>query len=147
MGMRTKPSGPRGRYKRCPRCRAMLAIGGEFCPHCGLHMPISFPHNPLVAADVQRTIREIKDGTAGPPPWAAPGRYLVIVARERGDLFTYFTRVFAHELNVRVVQERRVGDRRQRAAKTTSERRSRDRRRRSPVDELRGFGFAIVRLG
>jgi hypothetical protein len=35
----------------------MLAINGEFCPHCGLHMPASFPHNPVVAADAQRAIR------------------------------------------------------------------------------------------
>ncbi|MBI2161167.1 MAG: zinc ribbon domain-containing protein [Candidatus Rokubacteria bacterium] len=144
--MRTKTA-TRGRYKRCPRCSAMLRIGGEFCPHCGLHMPISFPHNPLVAADAERVIREVADGATGAAPWATPGRYLIIVARERKDLFDYFAKVFAHELNVRVVQERRAAERRQRGGQPGQERRWRDRRRRPALPELGRFGFAIVKVG
>jgi hypothetical protein len=84
------------------------------------------------------------------------GRYLFIVAHDRTDLFEYFTKIFVHELNVRVVKDRRVGERRRRPAPTTherptherptQERRSRDRRRKAAMPELSRFGFAVVRL-
>jgi hypothetical protein len=74
-------------------------------------------------------------------------RYLILVARDRKDLFEYLQQRFITEVGIEVRYERRTGERRQRAAVKPLERRRRDRRTRPPLDtELRRFGFAIVRV-
>ncbi len=54
------------------------------------------------------TVRAVKPGTK-----ADTVRYLFIVPREQTDLFEYLTRDFAEVKEVRVLLDRRVGDRRQ----------------------------------
>ena len=138
------------RYKRCPKCLGMLRPSAEFCPHCGTNMPIGFPHNPRVAADAANAIMQLT--TAAPPvihpiPVQPQGEYLILVARDRRDLYDYLSRKFSDEPGVRVVQERRTGDRRRSERMSPLDRRRRDRRSRPSVDaELRRFGFAIVNL-
>ncbi len=135
------------RYKRCPKCRTMILRSSEFCTHCGLAMPGSFPQNPLVTGDARQTMQEIAGARSGrdAPASEVQGRYLVIVARDRRNLYEYLRSAFAHEPGVHVLQERRQAERRRRPKAQPVDRRRTDRRAR-PVDaHMRAFGFAIVR--
>lgn len=141
----SKPSAP---YKRCPKCQAMLRAVAEFCPHCGLSIPGSFPHKPLVAKDTLRIVRELEEKAVPQRPTRpqTAARYLVLVASDRADLFKYLRQKFATEVGIEVCYERRVGERRRRTAAQPGDRRRGDRRTRPSIDaELRRFGFAIVR--
>lgn len=136
----------KSRYKRCPKCQAMLRPSAEFCSQCGANMPIGFPHNPRVAADALKAIDQIAEA---PSPGDQPRRrpeasYLVVVARDRRDLYDYLSRKFSSEPGIQVVQERRVGERRRTERTSPLDRRRLDRRSRSVDAELRRFGFAIV---
>ncbi len=136
------------RYKRCPKCQARILRTTEFCPHCGLSMPGSFPHGPLVTGDARKAMQDIAEGGVGSPTRGPGmrGRYLVIVARDRRDLYEYLKAAFAYEPGVHVLQERRQAQRRRRSDAPSSDRRRKDRRSRPKVDaHMRTFGFAIVR--
>jgi len=138
------------RYKRCPKCQAMLRAVAEFCPHCGLSIPGNFPHKPLLAKDTLRIVSELKEKILPHRPTRAQtgARFVVLVACDRGDLFEYFRQKFATEVGIEVCYERRVGERRRRTAVRPGDRRREDRRTRPSLDaELRRFGFAIVRTG
>jgi predicted amidophosphoribosyltransferase len=134
------------RFKRCPKCKALLRRTAELCPHCGATMPSNFPHRPPVA-DVLRRVRSLTDSA---PPAATPevvSQYLIIVARERRDLYDYLRRAFAREPAVLVMLERRISERRKAAAERPLERRRKDRRHRPEIDaDLRRFGFAVALL-
>jgi len=143
-------STPSVRYKRCPKCQAMLRPIAEFCPHCGLSIPGNFPHKPLLAKDTSRIVSELKEKIVHHRPARAQtvARYVVLVACDRRDLFEYLRQKFATEVGIEVCFERRVGERRRRTAMSPGDRRREDRRTRPPLDaELRRFGFAIVRTG
>jgi predicted amidophosphoribosyltransferase len=137
------------RFKRCPKCRAMLRTSAEICPHCGLNMPISFPYNPVIPGQTARVLREMNEPVVPEVQSRAAiaARYLILVARDREDLLTYLRRQFNGEVGVEVRLERRVAERRRRDTVKPLDRRRRDRRAKPPLDaELRKFGFAIVRL-
>src|SRR5213593_2442074 len=143
--MRTQKAS--ARYKRCPKCQALLRALAEFCPHCGLSLPGSFPHNPVVPGETQKVVRELVERNT--PQHAArakiTARYLILVSRGRDDLFEYLRQKFLTEIGVEVRYDRRSADRRQRESVKPLDRRRRDRRTRVAVDaELQRFGFAIV---
>jgi len=143
-------STPSARYKRCPKCQAMLRAVAEFCPHCGLSIPGNLPHKPLLAKDTLRIVSELREKIVPHRPTRAQAgaRYVVLVACDRRDLLEYFRQKFATEVGIEVCYERRLGERRRRTAVSPGDRRSGDRRTRPPLDaELRRFGFAIVRTG
>jgi hypothetical protein len=72
---------------------------------------------------------------------------LLIVARNQPSLFEYLKQDFEADPAVRVVTDRRHGERRTRAEPWSRERRQWHRRVRPPLDEkLASIGFAIVRL-
>ena len=74
-------------------------------------------------------------------------RYLFIVSRQHLDLYDYLRDRFADDQNVRVILNRRVGERRRTIAAVARERRASDRRSRPEVDEeLRSRSHAIVTL-
>lgn len=138
------------RHKRCPKCRAMLRAIAEFCPHCGLNMPVSFPHNPLVPGQTSSVLKALSQEVVVPQvPSRAQiaARYLVLVARDREELFKYLRWQFSGEVGVEVRYERRIAERRRQDAVRPLDRRRRDRRIKPPLEaELKRFGFAIVRL-
>lgn len=137
----------KSRFKRCPKCTAMLRRTAELCPHCGTGMPISFPHNPLVAADTERRIHRLNDEVAPSTAADVVSRYLIIVARERRDLYEYLRRAFGREPGIELVLERRTADRRKASGVRPLDRRRRERRHRSHMDaEMRRFGFGVARL-
>ena len=73
-------------------------------------------------------------------------RYLLIVNREDGRLYRHAVRTFAQRPYVRVIYDRRQGERRRTTEASPVERRQADRRARSRVDaEIRTYGSAMVR--
>lgn len=72
-------------------------------------------------------------------------RYLLIVVRDRPDLWDMLRRRFAGDPEVRVILDRRQRERRQRVQVQELDRRRADRRRRLSTDkQIRDTGFAIV---
>ena len=76
--------------------------------------------------------------------------HLFIVGRPHPDLYGYLSREFAAEPDVRVMMDRREGERRnpnERRAGARGERRQADRRSRSEATEqITSLGYAFVRL-
>jgi hypothetical protein len=75
-------------------------------------------------------------------------REVFIVARDRPDLYRYLSQTFADADNVRVIWDRRAGDRRTNSsAARVPERRVAERRRRAVVEhELRAVGYAFITI-
>ena len=78
-------------------------------------------------------------------------RHIFVVSRDHSDLYEYLLKQFDDDLNVRVILDRRRGDRRREAAArphSASERRWRlDRRTRASADEeLKFRSHAIISL-
>jgi hypothetical protein len=72
-------------------------------------------------------------------------RQLFIVARRDRELYEYLKRRFDGRSDVEVIFDRRVDQRRSRSVAPDRERRGRDRRSRSLIDEdLETLGFAIL---
>ena len=78
------------------------------------------------------------------------GQHLFIVSRQQTDLYSYLAREFSEEPDVRVILDRRQGERRQQADGALgprSERRQGDRRANTEIGgQLATLGYAFVRL-
>jgi tetratricopeptide (TPR) repeat protein len=73
---------------------------------------------------------------------------IFIVARYNPQLYEYLQREFSHDARIRIIMDRRVGERRQRTEAATGERRQSDRRQHIDVDaHLRERGVVIVHGG
>jgi hypothetical protein len=59
---------------------------------------------------------------------------IFIVARYNPQLYEYLQREFSHDARIRIIMDRRVGERRQRTEAATGERRQSDRRQHIDVD-------------
>lgn len=139
---------PGSGYRRCPRCRALLRDIAQSCRHCGHSFPSTSLHPSVPDAEALEAIRQEKEAATHHDAAAVPavGRYLVIAAPDRQELYEYFKRKFDLITTIEVVRERRLAERRTRANGSPLDRRRRDRRARPAVEaELRAFGFAIVR--
>jgi hypothetical protein len=90
------------------------------------------------------------DETGGDAPLtlaSPPDRFLFIVSRGNVKLASYLQHHFTGDTTVRVIVDRRHGERRQQTGQVAAERRRADRRSRPQVDkELRLTSFAIVTL-
>jgi len=70
---------------------------------------------------------------------------IFVVARYNPQLYDYLQRAFSHEERIRIIMDRRVGERRQRGDTPPSDRRQGDRRRHQEVDvNLRERGVVIL---
>ena len=70
---------------------------------------------------------------------------IFVVARYNPQLYDYLQREFSHEERIRIIMDRRVGERRQRADAPPGERRQSDRRQHQDVDaNLRARGLVIL---
>jgi len=80
----------------------------------------------------------------------AVSKHLFIVSRQQPDLFSYLHREFREEPDVRVILDRRVGERRQRSnapAYDHADRRHGQRRGNTEIgSQLSSMGYAFVRL-
>jgi hypothetical protein len=72
---------------------------------------------------------------------------LIIVARDQPELYESLKREFARDIDVTVVIDRRVGERRASTAPTEAERRDQDRRSYQEASELKSRGFVRVLAG
>ena len=73
---------------------------------------------------------------------------IFIVARYNPQLYDYLQREFSHEERIRIIMDRRVAERRQRAEAAPGERRQGDRRRQHDVDaNLHERGVVILQSG
>jgi hypothetical protein len=73
--------------------------------------------------------------------------HLFIVSRQHHDLFEYLRERLTADGDVRVLSDRRLGERRRKSAPAAAERRRADRRSRPEIDEqLRVHSHAIVTL-
>ena len=71
---------------------------------------------------------------------------LFIVSRDQRDLHAYLTKEFRRDEHIRVIVDRRLGDRRHRVEPPASEQRRGPRRRALTMDrQMRSVGFALVR--
>jgi hypothetical protein len=72
---------------------------------------------------------------------------ILVVARNQKGLYEYLRNDFAGDPEVKVVMDRRIGERRREAQEWKTERRNGDRRERPALDEkLESIGFAVVRV-
>jgi len=76
--------------------------------------------------------------------------HLFIVSRQQPDLYSYLLREFSEEADVRIVLDRRYGERRQpkeRRNGDDGERRSNERRAQNDINSrLATLGYAFVRI-
>lgn len=70
---------------------------------------------------------------------------LMIVARDRPDLYDRLRKEFTNDRAVAVLLDRRFGQRRQDAVVVTEEQRRAERRRRDIEDDLQSLGWATAR--
>ena len=70
---------------------------------------------------------------------------LMIVARDRTELYERLRKEFANDRAVAVVLDRRFGQRRRATLAVTAEQRRVERRRRHVEDDLRSLGWATAR--
>ncbi len=71
--------------------------------------------------------------------------HLSIISRQHNDLYDYLRERLAGDGDVRVIKDRRLGERRRKAAPAAAERRRAERRSRPEIDEqLRVRSHAIV---
>jgi hypothetical protein len=73
---------------------------------------------------------------------------ILIVARNQPQLYVYLKDDFANDADVRIIIDRRRGERRRAVTGTSDDRRQSDRRVRADVaSKLESVGFAVVRVG
>ena len=141
---------PLGRLALCLDCDECFEIGYSMCPACGSEtwtplarfleiVPAESPRRPregglqkhlgLRKHDEEREITQ----------------QLLIVARNRYQLHENLKRAFSGNETIRVITDRRGGERRQRTAGSSAERRREDRRAGPTIDDqLRAIGWSLV---
>jgi hypothetical protein len=143
---------PLGRLALCLDCDECFEIGYSMCPACG-----SETWTPLA-----RFLEIVPAGSARPSregglqkrlglrkhdeEWAIM-QQLLIVARNRYQLYENLKHAFSGNETIRVITDRRAGERRRRAAGSAAERRREDRRSAPTIDDqLRAIGWSLVLL-
>jgi hypothetical protein len=139
---------PLSKLALCLDCDECFELGREACPACGSSTwaPAGRFLRPVSAPDAPRN-----NGRRGISRRAAEDRatakHLLIVARNRPELYEQIKRAFAGHHNVQVVLDRRANERRRTNEPTTPDRRRAARRARSVIDDqLRSIGWALVLL-
>lgn len=141
---------PLRRLAMCLDCDECFEIGASACPACGSETWTSLsrffelaPSDPL-----HGFVRGTRSQEATPRRHEGEreiARTLFVVAHNRAKLYEYVKRAFAGNATVRVILDRRSGERRQRQAPGAPARRGSDRRGRFDVsNQLRALGWAIV---
>jgi len=134
----------------CLDCDECFEIGPETCPGCGSATWTSLSRF-LGQASSSRPGRRLDGSPSAATPHTEQSerpRQLIIVARNRGDLYEYLKRGFAGNEAVRVLLNRRVVERRARSGPDEAGRRQGDRRSPRTIDGLlHEVGWVIVPLG
>jgi hypothetical protein len=111
-------------------------------------------HALFVLAEARRSMNRPDVGDGGVPtvrrprasaaPAPGQGRLLLIVSRTTPDRQAYFEHMYNNG-TVEVLADRRVAQRRQRRTMMAIERRGADRRRRDVSEDMRLYGWTLVR--
>ncbi|PYN67139.1 MAG: hypothetical protein DMD93_15290 [Candidatus Rokuibacteriota bacterium] len=138
---------PLRRLAVCLDCDECFGTGPETCPACGSETWTSLSRFLERAASARRAQRPDKSPSEAKPNDEAPEmvRQLVVVARNRENLYEHLKRAFAGNGTVRVVLNQRVVERRARNGPCAAERRQGDRRLPFRIDGLlRAVGWVVV---
>lgn len=134
----------------CLDCDECFSLGGETCPACGSRTwtPAARFLDLVAAPGPQRAnggVRKVQ--TRRVAEELAIVKHLLVVARHRRQLYEEIKRAFAGHESVDVILDRRVLERRQSKEAPPVDRRGRNRRSRSGIDEqLRTIGWSLVLL-
>ncbi len=132
----------------CLDCDECFALGGELCPACGSRTwtPAARFLDLVAAPGPHRRNGSARKVTARQAAEElAIVKQLLIVARNRRQLYEEIKRAFAGHENVDVILDRRVLERRRSKGALEVDRRSRSRRSRPDIDEqLRTIGWSLV---
>lgn len=138
---------PLRRLALCLDCDECFEIGSGTCPACGSETWTSLSRF-LEQATSSRRLRPLDAS------WSTAKRHdeqpetvrqVIIVARNREQLYERLKRAFAGNPSVRVLLDRRVAERRERSGPYAADRRRGDRRSPLVLDELlRATGWAVV---
>jgi predicted amidophosphoribosyltransferase len=138
---------PLRRLALCIDCDAGFEIGSGTCPACGSKTWTSLSRFLEQATSSRRLRRLDERSSAAQRHDEQPEmvRQVIIVARNREQLYERLKRAFAGNATVRVVLDRRVAERRERSGSYAAERRQGDRRSPLMLDELlRAIGWVVV---
>jgi len=135
---------------RCPACDRTNPPGNRFCHGCGTPVPTaSGPGIPGEATTPSRVAQEILASGTGPrgEPAPRPQRMLLVVSRDQMSLYNQLVREFSDKENIRVIMDRRVGERRTGDLTPRPDRRGQERRVRAHTDsQLRSLGWSVIRF-
>jgi predicted amidophosphoribosyltransferase len=133
----------------CLDCDECFALGGELCPACGSRTwtPAARFLDLVAPGSHRRNGSTRKMAARQAAEEVAIVKQLLIVARNRRQLYEEIKRAFAGQENVDVILDRRVLERRRSKEAPGVDRRSRSRRFRPAIDEqLRTIGWSLVLL-
>ena len=134
----------------CLDCDECFEVGPETCPACGSATWTTISRFLEQASSSRRPRRPVDSPSAAKRDDGAPEavQQLIVVARNRRDLYEHLKRAFAGNEAVRVLLDRRLVDRPERAGPDGAERGQDDRRSPSTIAGLlRTIGWVIVPLG
>ena len=139
---------PLMRLGLCLDCEDCFEIGQDACPACGSEtwMPLASFLETARARRVTRLVESLAASDA-PTPWpTGSAHHFIVVARDREPLYRHLSETLAGNPTIRVVLDRRRSDRNGFANGSASERRRAERRWRAVDEQLRVFGWAVVRI-
>jgi hypothetical protein len=145
---------PLRRLALCLDCEECFEIGFDACPACGSEAWVALARflekhpedrrDSTRARQLDKHLNGVAGGLGGKEDREIM-RHLLIVARNREQLFHQLKDAFSSNEHVQVIVDRRAGERRQRSVGTTAaERRKSDRRRRDVEQQLKTIGWALV---
>lgn len=139
---------PLMRLGLCLDCEDCFEIGLDACPACGSEtwMPLARFLETARARRVARLVESI-DSSDGGVPWpTGVAHHFIIVARDREPLYRHLSESLAGNPTIRVVLDRRRGDRHGGNGNGSADRRRSERRWRVVDEQLRVLGWAVVRI-
>lgn len=144
---------PLRRLALCLDCEECFEIGFDACPACGSEAWVALARflekHPEDRRDssrsrpAERRINGVAGGLGGKEDREIV-RHLLIVARNREQLYGQLKEAFSGNESVQVIVDRRAGERRQRPIPTGMDRRQAERRRRNVEEQLKTIGWALV---
>lgn len=139
---------PLMRLGLCLDCEDCFEIGQDACPACGSEtwMPLARFLETAREGRVARLVQSL-DVSDEPVPWrTGTAHHFIIVAHDREPLYRHLKESLAGNSTIRVVLDRRRGQRHAIAGGTQAERRRAERRWRLIDEQLRVLGWAVVRI-
>ncbi len=140
---------PLARLVLCLDCDECFEIGYSMCPACGSETWVPLARFLEILPGGSAT-RPLERGSHHPGPRRSNeerriAQHLLIVARNRHQLYEHLKAAFSGNETIRVITDRRATDRRRHTATSAEERRRDDRRSRPTIDDqLRTIGWSLV---